>query len=255
MLNVVTWFLWLIFYSFVGWVYESILCSFLEKKPVNRGFLNGPVCPVYGFGALAVLLILGECKSLAVVFFGGMVLTCVLEFLTSLFLEKLFNAKWWDYSHFRFNIRGRVCLLGALVFGLLSVLMVKLIHPFINKLFNRIPDWTLYILGAVCLAALLLDIVLTVRHLLLLGGRLKEIQAAFNRFTETYARRAGELKTTLLEKFEESEYYTERIRKLFSLSHFQNIRLMRAFPKLRPLSYNEAWQKLKHFLLSKDRKR
>ena len=140
MLNVATWFLYLVFYSFVGWVYESALCSVLEKRFVNRGFLNGPVCPVYGFGAVLVIATLGSFKNVAVLFFGGMLLTCSLEFMTSLLLEKLFHAKWWDYSQYRFNLQGRICLQGALVFGALSVLVVLFIHPFVMGVLDAMPD-------------------------------------------------------------------------------------------------------------------
>jgi len=254
LLNAATLFLYLVSYSFIGWVYESALCSYLEKRFVNRGFLNGPVCPVYGFGAVLVIAVFGGTRNVALLFFGGMLLTCSLEFLTSLILEKLFHAKWWDYSQYRFNIQGRVCLQGALVFGALSVLIVLFIHPFILKVLSALPDGAVIGLSAVFLAGLCADIVLTVRHLLMLDGRLKEIQEAFNRFAEPYAKRAGELKTTLLEKFEESEYFTERIRRLFSLSRFQDIRLALAFPKLRHFNYNDAWQKLKKFLLNSKEK-
>jgi len=250
LLNVATWFLYLIFYSFVGWVYESILCSVLEKRLVNRGFLNGPVCPVYGFGAVLVIAVFGRAENIVALFLGGMVLTCSLEFLTSVLLEKLFHAKWWDYSQYRFNIQGRICLHGALVFGALSVLVVRFVHPFVERTMDAVPDNVIIWSSVALFAAIVVDIVLTVRHLLMLDGRLKEIQEAFNRFAEPYAKRAEELKSTLLEKFEESEYFTERIRKLFSLSRFQDTRLARAFPKLRHFDYNDAWQKLKKFLLN-----
>jgi len=250
LLNVATWFLYLVFYSFVGWVYESALCSVLEKRFVNRGFLNGPVCPVYGFGAVLVIATLGSFKNVAVLFFGGMLLTCSLEFVTSLLLEKLFHAKWWDYSQYRFNLQGRICLQGALVFGALSVLVVLFIHPFVMGVLDAMPDNVVIGLSMTLFLGLFVDTALTVRHLLILDGRLKEIQEAFNRFAEPYAKRAEVLKSTLLEKFEESEYFTERIRKLFSLSRFQDIRLARAFPRLRHFNYNDAWQKLKKFLLN-----
>ena len=111
--TVETYFLWLMIYSIIGWIYESTLCSITNKKLINRGFLNGPYCPIYGSGAILVILILGRIKNPVLLFFLGALVTCSLEYLTSYVMEKLFHARWWDYSQRKFNINGRVCLIGA----------------------------------------------------------------------------------------------------------------------------------------------
>ena len=91
--------------------YESTLCSITQRKPVNRGFLNGPICPVYGFGALIIVFTLENVKgNLLALFLASAVLTCTLEYITSYLLEKLFKTQWWDYSKRRFNLNGRICL-------------------------------------------------------------------------------------------------------------------------------------------------
>lgn len=253
---VVEWFLWLITYSFLGWLYESALCSIDQKKWINRGFLNGPVCPVYGVGALVSILFLDQrTDNIVVLFIVGMSLTCTVEYITALLLEKLFHAKWWDYSNHRFNFQGRISLWGALVFGALSVLLIKIIHPIVNGLIDQWPDWMQIALSLVIFIVLMLDLYVTVRHLLVLNSRLQEIQSAMNGFLNQYARRAGELKNTLLDKFEESEFYSDHIKTLFSLNRLQNTRIVRAFPKLRSIKYDDAWQKLKSILLSMDGKR
>lgn len=254
MLTIAVWFLFFIFYSFSGWLYESALCSIREKKLINRGFLSGPLCPIYGLGAVFILLILGNITNIFTLFIAGSVITCTLEYISSIALEKLFNAKWWDYSSYPFNIKGRVCLWGAIVFGAFSVVLVRFIDPFVRAWLISMSSRHIYILSVFLLAALLADIIFTAHHLLILGGRLKEIQTEFNHFVKVYSKHTENLKASLLEKFEESEYYTERIKNLFSLNKFQNLRLMRAFPKLRPINTNEAWQKLKSFLMSKDKK-
>jgi len=244
------WFLWFITYSFLGWVYESIVCSISKKRLVNRGFLNGPVCPVYGFGALTTLLFLDQrTDNIVVLFFVGMPLTCAVEYITAVLLEKLFHAKWWDYSNHRFNIQGRVSLLGAVVFGVLSVLLIKYIHPFVGGLIDQLSDWAQIVLSLVIFILLMLDLYVTVRHILVLNGRLQEIQSAINGFLGQYAKRAGELKNSLLDNFEKSEFYSDHIKTLFSLNRFQNTRIVRAFPKLRFIKYDDAWQKLKDTLL------
>lgn len=100
-------FLYLIIYSVTGWVYETILCSVLARKFVNRGFLTGPWCPIYGFGALLVIFPLQRLKDdLLPLFLSSMVLTMLLEYLTSYVMEKLFHTRWWDYSDKKFQLNG-----------------------------------------------------------------------------------------------------------------------------------------------------
>jgi uncharacterized membrane protein len=247
------YFLWFIAYSFLGWIYESAICSISERRFVNRGFLNGPLCPVYGFGALASIFILDmRTDNLIVLFFAGMLIACTIEYITAVLLEKLFNAKWWDYSNYRFNIQGRVCLIGAVVFGVLAVLLIKYIHPFVGALIGQLPSWWQIVLSIVIFIFLMLDLYITVRHLLVLNSRLKKMQLAINQFLKQYAQQAGELKESLMSKFEESEFYNERIKALISLSRFQSIRIIKAFPSLRSINYDDAWQKLKSILLGSD---
>lgn len=250
---VLTYFLCLIVYSVIGWAYESALCSIKEGELINRGFLNGPVCPVYGFGALASIVFLYQrTDSLLLLFLAGMLLSCTVEYITAVLLEKIFNTKWWDYSNYRFNLHGRISLLGAVVFGILSVLLVKYIHPVVSGFILGLPFRVLLASSLAAFIILMTDLYFTVRHLLLLNGRLQEIQYAINCFVGQYAKRAGTLKDSLLDKFEESDFYSDRIKILFSLSRFQNIRLARAFPRLKSVKYNDAWQKLKATLLGTD---
>mgnify|MGYP001115697652 CR=1 FL=1 len=244
------WFLWFIAYSFMGWAYESIVCSIDQKKLINRGFLKGPICPVYGFGALACILLLYQrVENGVALFFAGMLLTCAVEYITAVLLEKLFDAKWWDYSNRRFNLNGRVCLLGAMVFGILSVLLIKVFHPLVAALTAQVPEWLQIVLTVILLSLILRDLYTTVRHLLRLNSRLKDIQAAINEFLSKSVKRAGEVKDTILDRFEESEFYSERIKTLFVLNRIQNMRIFRAFPDLRPLKYHEAFNKMKKIVL------
>lgn len=245
-------FLWLMFYSFIGWIYESAVCSIHQRKPVNRGFLNGPVCPVYGFGALICIVFLYQkTDNILILFFAGMILTCTVEYSTGYLLEKIFNARWWDYSNQRFNLHGRIFLLGATVFGVLAVLVVRCIHPLVTSVLGQWPDGIKVTLASVLLAALMADLWYTVRHLLKLRGRLEELQSALNGFVAKYAERAGEIKDSILSRFEESEFYNEQIQKIIQSSRFQDIRIARAFPQLHPLKNNAAWQKLKGLILGK----
>lgn len=124
-MTIVTYVLYFFFYSAVGWLGESIYCSVGARKWVNRGFLKGPMCPIYGTGALAMAITLTPVKNLDIrvpmfghnvlitpllVFIAGMVVCDIVEFITSVLMEKLFHARWWDYSNKKFNIQGRICL-------------------------------------------------------------------------------------------------------------------------------------------------
>ena len=116
------YFLSFVAYSFLGWCCETTYCSIGAGHFINRGFLSGPVCPVYGFGAMAVILLLEPVKnSAALVFLLGMAVASVLEYITGWLLETLFHTKWWDYSTYRFNIHGRVCLRNSLMLDRKSV--------------------------------------------------------------------------------------------------------------------------------------
>ena len=115
--------------SFGGWVYETIYCSVVEGEFTKRGFLFGPTCPIYGIGALAVWLVLGQISNPIIVFIIGAVLATVIEYSTGLFLERRFKKKWWDYSMFKFNLHGRICPQASAVFGAFSVTSVFVLVP------------------------------------------------------------------------------------------------------------------------------
>ena len=199
-------FLWLMIYSFFGWVYESILCSVTSGSLVNRGFLNGPVCPVYGFGALVIILAFWWEPDIHIwnLFFSSMVLTCTLEYFTSWAMEKLFHARWWDYSQYRFNINGRVCLLGAVAFGTFSVLLIKVVHPRVAAFVDGFSPQTITAAAAALFLTGAADCFVTVRHILALNGRLAEIQAAIDAHKAQSRQRAEALGERLQARLEES---------------------------------------------------
>lgn len=125
----------------LGWVME-VTCKLIElHRFINRGFLIGPYCPIYGWGAVLVSLSLSRyASSPVIVFIMAMVVCGTLEYLTSYFMEKLFHARWWDYSNRRFNLNGRVCANTLIPFGLLGLTMVYLVKPFLFGLFDRLSE-------------------------------------------------------------------------------------------------------------------
>ena len=123
-----------IIYSFLGWIMESIVRSVSEKKIINTGFLKGPVCPIYGIGAIIMLLFLERYQNKPILlFFIAIIVLTTWEYLVGVLLEKIFHTKYWDYSEQKFNFQGRICLVNSICWGILGVLFVKYIHPFVEK--------------------------------------------------------------------------------------------------------------------------
>ena len=141
------YFLYFIIYSFIGWLMEVVLKSKDEHKFVNRGFLIGPICPIYGFGVLLIILLVGNSKSdLLAVFLKSILVCSVLAYFTSYFMEKLFHARWWDYSKNKYNINGRICLETMLPFGILSTIVIYVVHPLVIKFVSLFSNTLLIIL-------------------------------------------------------------------------------------------------------------
>ena len=132
--------LYFAFHSFIGWIGEVMYAYKNQKKFVNRGFLYGPFCPMYGACMITIVML---CKIFANLnpfqfFIVATILTSIVEYLTGLILEKLFNQKWWDYTEDPFNLHGRICLHFSLMFGVLSTIGVKFVHPTIEFIFNNL---------------------------------------------------------------------------------------------------------------------
>lgn len=273
------WFLYFSIYSVLGWVCETVYCSIIQRKFVNRGFLNGPVCPVYGVGAVLVIYLLQPVAgNVPALFLTGMLVTTVLEYLTSVLLEKLFHMKWWDYSNFKLQINGRVCLLNSLMFGALSVFVMLVLHPRVQKLVDLIPAAVLPWISLGIAAVFIADTVLTVRSILILKGKLEEVRRALADIKEKSEQVKAQFKVEwlarvlqareqlqdkaddiaeYLEKFRLPEgislreYVEDRAKKLPSLAkkgRWMNQRLVRAFPSLNAPRYADILEQLKERL-------
>ena len=236
-------FLWLMFYSIAGWIYETALCSVQAKKFINRGFLNGPYCPIYGCGAVLDVVVLGGVSNVFMLFILGVVLDCSLEYATSYAMEKLFHARWWDYSDKKLNINGRVCALGAVVFGLFSVVVVKYIQPAVERVTDAIPPLAMNITSAVLFASFVTDIVATVVGFAGFNERLHELALSVEGIEHKIAERVhgAASREALLERFTK-------------LMNMQERRMMHAFPRLRSVTYDETFTALREDV-SKERER
>ncbi|MDD3187195.1 MAG: putative ABC transporter permease [Bacilli bacterium] len=160
------YFLLFITYSTFGWLLEVILTYNLKEGFVNRGFLIGPYCPIHGVCALAMILLLNNIESYFILFFLAFLLCSIIEYITSFIMEKMFKARWWDYSHLPLNINGRICLLSSAFFGILGLLLIKYINPFVLGYILVIPTNYVNILALIILVIFMIDNILSYKIIL-----------------------------------------------------------------------------------------
>ena len=178
--------LWFFFvYAFLGWCAEVGYAATKTGKFVNRGFLNGPWCPVYGFGVVIVLGCLDPLSgNLPLLFLGSVALTSALEWLTGFALEKLFHQRWWDYSDEPFNLTGYICLRFSLMWGFACLFVVKLLHPTVVLAVDLLPRPLGWVLLAGLCAALGVDLAATVSAIARLNRRLVLLDELAGRIRE-----------------------------------------------------------------------
>lgn len=202
-----------IFYSIFGWVMEVIKTLIDNKKFVNRGFLIGPWCPIYGNGAILVTLLLQEyTDDIIILFFMSVIICEALEYLTSYLMEKIFLARWWDYSNRKYNINGRICLETAIPFGLLCCVMMKILNPSILDILHKLEPSTLNIIVISLVLIYLVDNIMTYCIVFKIRGKFK-----------------NSLKDSTEEITREVKEFIIKENKLFQK------RLLKAFPNLKLL--------------------
>lgn len=205
-----------VIYSFLGYICEVLYCSFLQKKFVNRGFLFGPICPIYGFGAILTIYSLDGIKQNPIfVFILGILITSTLEYYTSYIFEKIFNNKWWDYSYRVDNINGRICLGNSIYFGLAILITIYIINPFISSALNLIGKNLMVILAILIFIVLFIDLLFSSFIAYNLKSRIivaEELKAA---------------KIKLIPKLFENKYKDKLIR-----IKFKGNRLLKNYPNL-----------------------
>lgn len=179
--------LYFILYSFGGWVCECIYCSIPAKKFINRGFLTGPYCPIYGCGALLITWFLAPYVNQPIlIFILGLLMTSVLEYMTSWIMELLFHTKWWDYSNRFCNINARVCFKNSILFGLMSLVVMYVIHPVTRDIINDFPVWTANAITLIFLFGFGYDLYHTVRSLLQRNRTFIELEAALQELKQCF---------------------------------------------------------------------
>lgn len=221
-------------YAFAGWIWESFLCPIITGHKIkNSGFLNGPIVPIYGVGAIVVSLLFSPSETILSIFIEGAFVACVIEYFTSWIMEYLYHRRWWDYSDKAFNVNGRVCLEGFLVFGLFSVVCVKYVQPALLKEVMKHELIPLVIVATVLTTLLAIDLISTVVALTHLEERVDNLSKEL----EEYAKKA-------LNEFERTKNsYSDIIeimkskdqiayKEMAKRNKFMDKRVIRAFPHL-----------------------
>lgn len=259
-------FTYFLIYAMIGWTCEVVYCSLLKKKFVNRGFLNGPYCPIYGVGAVIIVIFLAPYINYpAGIFLVGIVTTSSLEYVTSWGMEKAFHAKWWDYSNDKFNINGRVCLKNSLLFGVMSLALMYLVHPFVQTLIQRLPDFWLEFIATFAFVLFIGDVVESTRETLVLNKKLgsvfeattelkdalkeKGINTAHELTSKIMELKDGKLSTAKDSALNAVEYLTSRMKETKKFNSYAHRRILNAFPNMTHRKHPESLEVYKAFLI------
>lgn len=247
LLELITYF---ILYSFLGWVLESIYRSICERKIINTGFLIGPCCPIYGIGAIIMFLFLDTFKENPVIlFFIAMFILTLWEYIVGVLLEKIFHTKYWDYSNQRFNFQGRICLTNSIFWGILGVVFVKYIHPWIQTLVEKINIDMLTYIVTIAGMVIIIDLIVSIIKVKNIKSTLQKIEEINKEIKE----KLKQLKELTKEK-EEHTQITQTVQKMVDklkkrrnrmfLHLYKNVyRLKKAFPAINTKEITEILNK------------
>lgn len=247
--------MYFIIYSVLGWIMESIIRSVIERKIINTGFLKGPVCPIYGIGAIIMLLFLKKFQdNIIALFFIAIVVLTTWEYLVGVLLEKMFNTKYWDYSHQKFNFQGRICLTNSLFWGVLGVVFVKYIHPFVQGLISNVDMNLLYYIIGIISLVMIVDFITTlvkVKNIKLtlekadkINKEIKEKLKELRKINKDLKEEKDETKSKTKENIQKLIEQLKKKRNRTILRLYKNVyRLKRAFPAINTKEITEVLSK------------
>ncbi|MGN1266457.1 MAG: putative ABC transporter permease [Dorea sp.] len=263
-----------VIYGFLGWCGEVIFAAIKERKFINRGFLNSPICPIYGIGVVCVVHVLEPyIHHIGLLYVMSVVLTTVLEYVTGVLLERIFHHRWWDYSNMPLNINGHICILFSLAWGLGCVIIVKWIHPFIFRGIEWLPIWLGNVLNVASVIGIGADIYVTVTGIFQMNRRLSMMEDIAKELHEISEHLGSNLSRNVLEGIERQEEIKEKLeekvgekfqeqkekalelgkqyKQLSEELSKKNRRVLRAFPKMKSLRYKDAFEDMKKYLQQK----
>lgn len=211
------YFLLFLAYAILGWIMEVVLKLITEKKFINRGFLIGPYCPIYGYGVLLITLLLKKYQEdIFATFIFSIIICGILEYFTSYFMEKIFHARWWDYSNKKFNINGRICLETLIPFGIMGCLIIYVTNPIILNTLNRPPNLLVHIISAFLFICYIVDNIISCKIIF----NLKEISVSLK---------------------DNTEEISQKVKNIISKKSLLHRRLVEAFPNIKAKVNLKEW--------------
>lgn len=261
--NLLLYLIYFFIYAFIGWVVEVSYHAVTIGKFINRGFLSGPYCPIYGFGAISVICFLtdiGE-KNKLVLFFGSIAIATAIEFVAGFLLEKIFHERWWDYSNKKFNLGGYICVEFSVIWGLFCFLLYEAVHPLVKNIVVLIPLDMLKYLDLGLVIIMTIDLIATINTLIGINKKLKvidKIRMDIRKVSDRIGTRVYDRTVALENKQEEIKKNPEiieienRIRELKERKAILGERrILRAFPNLTDrleetqIAYEELKERIK----------
>ena len=252
-------FLIFILFSFIGWISEVIYVGVTSAhKFVNRGFLHGPICPVYGFGGVVILMLPPSLYATWIpLFLASMILCTTVEYFVSWLMEKLFHTRWWDYSHYKIQLNGRICLLNSILFGFLGVVVIHFVYPLMIDLLNSLGQKVINVSGVIILAVLSVDIFFTVRKLVDFANVMKKLKEFGETLNSHYGQEEWfkkgsfiDMINSVIERAENrKEEFSQKI--LEKIDKVQNLRLpsvelfIKKFPSIKSTKYKDELNMIK----------
>ena len=252
-------FLIFILFSFIGWISEVIYVGVTSAhKFVNRGFLHGPLCPVYGFGGVVILMLPPSLYATWIpLFFASMILCTIVEYFVSWLMEKLFHTRWWDYSHYKIQLNGRICLLNSILFGFLGVVVIHFVYPLMIDLLNSLGQKVINVSGVIILAVLSVDIFFTVRKLVDFANVMKKLKELGETLNSHYGQEEWFKKGSFIDMINSvieradnrKEEFNQKI--LEKIDKVQNLRLpsvelfIKKFPSIKSTKYKDELNMIK----------
>ena len=248
-----------VIYSFLGWVLESIVRTICERKIINTGFLIGPFCPIYGFGAIIMILFLDRFKEniLFLILISFIVLS-LWEYIVGVLLEKFFSTKYWDYSNHKFNYKGRICLTNSIAWGILGVLFINYIHPFIIQVLDYIDFTYVAMIASVIALILLIDAIISVVKVKNIKSTLEKIEEINEQIKQKLSELKDKEKISANDNIQNliDNLKTRRDRTMKNL-YKRAYRLKKAFPAIDTKEFTEILNKkieMKHKKTKKEKK-
>lgn len=262
-----TVFLMFIIFSFAGWCSEVIYVGIIsEHKFVNRGFLYGPLCPIYGMGGLVILLLPPSLYDTWIpLFLASAVLCSAVEYFGSWLLEKMFHTLWWDYSHYKVNLNGRICLLNSVLFGIMGTAAIHFVIPFVMQFINMMGPVVCKILTAVLGTIFCMDGIFTIRRLVDFNTTMVKLQAVGENLKDMYGKEAWFRGESLAEMMASVKEHAEVEKEKFSHSLLEKIEaaqqrqknvegLLKRFPTLKSRKYQEEVKHIRSYFMHKIKK-